>query len=178
MTFSLFLALHLAYGGWMALILIRRMASEGAVLGIPLVVTFLPVALVSVPIAALLTRFAGPWFLQGLPVDKLAIPLERFHLGLLLAVGTLTVLSTLLGNFFTIIFISRDRPKPALVPLIVAGLTAVTIVFVSGARLFDVAGRPLWMHPAGLLSLAVVACLVAATLWARGKGGEPVAEAA
>jgi fucose 4-O-acetylase-like acetyltransferase len=161
----------------MALILIRRMASEGAVLGIPLIVTFSPVALVSVPIAALLTRFSGPWFLQGLPVDRLAIPLERFHLGLLLAIGAATVLATLIGNFVTIIFISRDRKKPALVPLATAVVLAVVVIALSGGRLVDVGGRPLWLHPAGLLSLAVIVCLVAATLWARGKGGEPVVEA-
>jgi len=177
MALVIFLALHLAYGGWMALILIRRMASEGAVLGIPLVVTFAPVALVSVPVAALLTRFAGAWFLAGLPIDMGSVTVERFFLGLTFLIGLATILSTLLGNFFTIVFISRDRRRPAFLPVVVGALIAVVSAVMAGASLVDVLGRPLWLHPAGLLWVAVVACLVAATLWARGKGGEPVVEA-
>ncbi|MFZ9889778.1 MAG: hypothetical protein ACO3JL_19965, partial [Myxococcota bacterium] len=87
MTLPLLLALHLGYGVVMAHAVERRVRAEGAVLGVPLVFAMLPVACVSVPLGAVLLRWAGGWFLHGAFLGEAGIAYERFHLGLMLVTG-------------------------------------------------------------------------------------------
>ena len=172
MTLPIFLAVHLAYGALMAHVLMRRMRAEGEVLGIPLVVTLLPVGLLSAPLGTVLLRYAGGWFLHGALTGDGSIPYERFHLGLMLLVGVLAAACTVGGMFAVIAAVSRDRVKLGLAPFAVAGVIALVTIIADGADIVHVRGtngRWLFLHPAGLVSLGVVAVLVAAVLYARAR---------
>ena len=162
MTLPLFLALHLVYGTWMGLVLFPRMRAEGEVLGPPLLITLLPVAVVTAPVGALLLRYSGGWFLHGALIGEGNVTYERFHFGLLLLVGLGAGVATIAGMFHVVVFISRDRPGWARLPFWLALLAAGVVVAVDAERIFTVAGtsgRMLWAHPAGLLSLALVVVL-------------------
>ena len=120
MTLPIYLAAHLVYGVLMGGILLRRMRAEGEVVGIPLVVTLAPVGLVTAPLGAVLLRYAGGWFLHGYMLGDGSIAYERFHLGLMIAVGLAAGAATLGGLFFAVAVLSRDKPALTLVPLAVA----------------------------------------------------------
>ena len=170
MTFPLFCGLHLVYGAIMAFAAERRMRAEGDVLGLPLVITLVPVALVSAPLGAILARFAAPWFFQGLPVTELAIEYERFHLGILVAVGTAAALCTLLVNFAAIASLSRDSRRVALVPVVAGlGIMCTTAIIDPMGIIRVEAESLLFTHPAGLLSLAIPLCLAAAYFVVRAR---------
>lgn len=162
MTLPLFLALHLAYGTLMGLVLFPRMRAEGEVLGPPLLLMLLPVAVVTAPVGAVLLRYSGGWFLHGAFIGEGNILYERFHFGLLLLVGLGAGLATVVGMFHVVAFISRDRPGLARAPLYGAAGVAVAVFLLDGDNVLTVVGtngRHLWAHPAGLLSLAVVVVL-------------------
>lgn len=175
MTLPLVLALHLAYGALMAYATERRMRAEGEVLGWPLVATLTPVALVSAPVVALLTRYLPHYFLQGVPFSSWEGAWERYHLALMFGAAASTFVFTLVGNFIAIASLARDVRKPALIPFAAAAATVVAVFVVDGRSVLEVsAGSPVHTHPAGLLSLAVLACLGAAYTFARARLARPV----
>ena len=177
MTLPIYLAAHLIYGVLMGTALLRRMRAEGEVVGIPLVITLAPVGLVTAPLGAVLLRYAGGWFLHGQMLGDASVAYERFHLGLMIAVGLAAGLATLGGMFFSIAVLSRDKPALTLVPLAVACvigalpfvLDGADVVRIPGTALGGTAARWIFMHPAGLVSLAVAAVLVASHLYAKKK---------
>jgi hypothetical protein len=146
MTLPIYLAAHLIYGVLMGGILLRRMRAEGEVV--------------------------GGWFLHGLMLGDSSIPYERFHLGLMVAVGLAAGISTLGGLFFAIAVLSRDKPALTLVPLAVALIIAAVPIVLDGKNVLRVPGTNdtwLFLHPAGLVSLAVLCVLAAAHLYAKRK---------
>lgn len=165
MTLPIFLAVHLAWGAAMAHLFLPRMRAEGEVLGVPLLYTLAPVGMVTAPLGAVLLRYAGGWFAHGAVTGNGSIGYERFHLGLMIVGGVLTAVVTVAGMFFAIAMLSRARPRVARAPYYLAGfcalltivLDAVDIVILPGSG-----GRWLFWHPAGLVSLAVLAVLAAA----------------
>ncbi len=164
MTLPLFLAMHFIYGTLVGRVLFPRMRAEGEVLGPPLILTLVPVALVSAPIGTVLLRYTGGWFLHGLLVGEGNVVYERFHFGLLLAVIVGAGLATIAGVFNVIFFASRDRMRASNIGV---GLAAFVFVVV-GALDIDgllvvrgTGGRHIWTHPAGLLSVAAVVVLAA-----------------
>lgn len=170
MTLPVFLAAHLVYGVLMATLLLRRMRAEGEVVGVPLVVTLAPVCCLTAPLGAVLLRYAGGWFLHGMFVGDGNIPYERFHLGLMVAVGLAGIAATVGGMFFAIAVLSRDKPALTLVPLAVALVIGALPFVLDGADVVRVPGtngKWLFTHPAGLVSLAVVAVLFASHLYAK-----------
>ena len=172
MTLPLFLAMHLVYGTLMGLVLFPRMRVEGEVLGPPLLITLVPVALITAPVGAVLLRYCGGWFLHGFFIGEGNVVYERFHFGLLLVVGLGAGLATVAGMFHTVAFISRERPGLARGPVYVAAAAALAVVAVDGKNVLTVVGtggRHLWAHPAGLLSLAVVVVLLGFTGVARAR---------
>lgn len=178
MTYPLFLLLHLAYGAACALATERRMRSEGEVLGVPLIVTLAPVALISAPIGAALLRFAGGWFLHGFFVGDNPIAFERFHFGLMIGVGVSAGLATVIGNFVSIAAISRDSRAMALAPFGIAALGIALVVVLDGSRMQHVGGDNgpvVWSHPVMILSAANVLVLFATWLWERARLSEPMA---
>lgn len=174
MTLPLYCGLHLVYGAVMAFAAERRMRSEGDVVGLPLVVTLLPVGLISAPMGAILARYTGPWFFQGLPLDAISIEFERFHLGVLIAVAVLAGVCTIAGNFAAIAFLSRESRRVALVPVVLGLGIMFTAAVLDPRGLVQVAeNRFLWTHPAGLCSLAVPLCLAAAWFYVRARLSMP-----
>lgn len=177
MTLPIYLAAHLIYGVLMGTLLLRRMRAEGEVIGIPLVVTLAPVGLVTAPLGAVLLRYAGGWFLHGLLLGEASTAYERFHLGLMVAVGLGAFAATIGGMFFSIAVLSRDKPALTLVPLGVALLLAALplildggdVVRIPGTASGGVAARWIFMHPVGLVSLAVAAVFFAAHQYAKKK---------
>jgi len=172
MTLPLFLAMHLVYGTAMGLVLWPRMRAEGEVLGPPLLLMLLPVAAVTAPVGAILLRYSGGWFLHGAFVGDGNIAYERFHFGLLLLVGLAAGLSTIAGMFTVVIFVSRNRPSMARLPFYLASVVVIAVVGLDGKHVITVIGtngRALWLHPAGLLSLAVVVVLVAFVALTRAR---------
>lgn len=170
MTLPLFLLLHVVYGTVIGLVLFPRMRAEGEVLGAPLLLTLVPVALVTAPVGAVFLRYCGGWFLHGYLIGDGSITYERFHFGLLLALGFAAALSTVGGVFNVVAFISRDRPAAARLPIYFAVGAALAVLVVDGANVLTIrgtGGRMLWAHPAGLLSLALVVVLVGWVLFAR-----------
>lgn len=172
MTLPIYLAAHLVYGVLMGGILLRRMRAEGEVVGVPLVITLVPVGLVTAPLGAVLLRYAGGWFLHGYMLGDGSIAYERFHLGLMIAVGLGAGLAALGGLFFAIAVLSRDKPALTLVPLAVALVIGALPFVLDGEDVLRVPGTHdtwLFAHPAGLVSLAVVLVLAAAHLYAKRK---------
>lgn len=171
MTLPIFLAAHLVYGAIMGRLLLRRMRAEDEVLGIPLVVTLLPVCVATAPLGGALLRYAGVWFLHGAFRGEGSVFYERFHFGLMLAIGIAAGVFTILGMFFVIAVLTRDRPNLAIVPTGVAGAVLLLTVALDGGDLIRVpgTGRWLFLHPAGLVSLAIAAVLVATALYARAR---------
>jgi hypothetical protein len=172
MTLPLFLAAHLAYGCVMGHLFIRRMRAEGEIVGVPLVVTLAPIGLATAPLGAVLLRYAGGWFLHGLFMGDGAIEYERFQLGLMMLVMVLAALATVGGLFAAIAALSRDSRTLALAPVFAALLTAFAAFGFDGSDIVHVRGtngRWLFVHPAGLVSLAIVAVLVASVLYARAR---------
>lgn len=164
MTLPVFLAFHLIYGTLMGFVLFPRMRVEGEVLGPPLLITLLPVALVTAPVGAVLLRYAGGWFLHGALVGNGSVAYERFHFGLLLLVGFGAGLLTIAGMFNVVVFMSRGHPRWARLPIFLGLLTTAAVAIADGGGIITVAGthgRALWQHPVGLLSLAVVLVLSA-----------------
>jgi hypothetical protein len=176
MTLPLYAGLHLVYGAIMAFAAERRMRGEGEVLGWPLVVTLLPVALVSAPVGAILARFAGGWFFQGIDVTAFPIEFERFHLGILVTVGALAALCTIIGNFAAIAFLSRESRRVALVPVFLGIGIMCTAALVDPMGILEVRpDTPIFSHPAGLCSLAIPLCLAAAYFFVRARLSTPPA---
>jgi hypothetical protein len=160
MTLPLFLALHLVYGTVIARVLFPRMRAEGEVVGIPLLLALLPVGLLTAPLGALFVRYAGGWFLHGFFVGDGAVIYERFHLGILLAVGISAAACTVAGVFFIVATASRERHDVRDVPLWIAGVVTLAVLVMDGSDVLRIAGtqgRHVWSHPVGLLSLLVVA---------------------
>ncbi len=172
MTLPLFLAMHLVYGTLMGLVLFPRMRAEGEVLGPPLLLMLIPVAVVTAPVGAVLLRYCGGWFLHGAFVGEGNVFYERYHFGLLLLVGLGAGLATIAGMFHVVAFISRDRPGLARAPIYASAVIALAVFAVDGRNVITVVGtngRHLWAHPAGLLSLAVVVVLVGYVGFARAR---------
>lgn len=162
MTLPLFLCLHLVYGTLMGLVLFPRMRAEGEVLGPPLLLTLAPPALLTSPIGAVLLRYAGGWFCHGFFLGDGNATYERFHLGLLLAVGGGALVCTLLGVVNVVWFQSRTRPALARAPIYLAAVVAVAVVAVDFHDVVTIVGtngRHLWSHPVGLLSVATAMIL-------------------
>jgi hypothetical protein len=172
MTLPLFLAAHLVYGAIMGRVLLKRMRAEDEVLGVPLLVTLVPVCVGTAPLGAVLLRYAGGWFLHGALLGDGNIAYERFHFGLMIATGVAAGVSTIAGMFFVIAVLTRDRPALAYGPWAAAALIGLVVGAVDGANIVRVAGtdgRWLFLHPAGLVSLAVLLVLVASALYARAR---------
>lgn len=175
MTLPIYLAAHLIYGVVMGSVLLRRMRAEGEIVGVPLVVTLAPVGLVTAPLGAVLLRYVGGWFLHGQLLGDGSVAYERFHLGLMIAVGLGAGLATLGGMFFSIAVLSRNKPALTLVPLMVALVVGALpfvldggdVVRIPGTALGGTAARWIYLHPAGLVSLAIAAVLVASHLYAK-----------
>jgi hypothetical protein len=162
MTLPLFLALHLVYGTLIGRVLFPRMRAEGEVVGVPLLLALVPVAVLSAPLGALLVRYAGGWFLHGWLMGDGAVAYERFHFGLLLLSGTGAAIFSVVGVFFIVATASRDRHDVRNVPLWVAlAITLLVLVFDGGdvVRIAGTQGRHIWSHPVGLFSVAVVGVL-------------------
>ncbi len=192
MTLPLFLLLHVVYGTIMGLVLFPRMRAEGEVLGPPLLLTLVPVALVTAPVGAVFLRYCGGWFLHGALIGDGSVTYERFHFGLLLGVGLGAGLCTIGGMFHVVAFISRDRPALARLPIYASALAALVLLAFELEAIITIrgtGGRHLWAHPAGLLSLALVVVLAGWVLYARQRlshvpraqggtgGGPPVRQA-
>ena len=174
-TLPIYLAVHLAYGAFMAQVFLRRMRSEDDVVGLPLVATLAPHALTA-PLGAVLLRYAGGWFLHGSLHGDGSIGYERFHLGIMILVGVLGGLCTVAGLFVGVAFLSRDRPREALAPVAIAALVCIIVVVLDGRGVFVVSGtqgRLLFFHPAGLISAAIPLVLVASWALARARLAEP-----
>lgn len=170
MTLPIFLAVHLAYGAAMAHVLMRRMRAEGEVLGVPLLYTLAPVGMLTAPLGAVLLRYSGGWFVHGAVTGDGSIGYERFHLGLMIATGVLAGVVTVAGMFFVVAFLSRDMTRAARGPYYFAGFAALLTVVLDAtdvAIIPGTGGRWLFMHPAGLVSLAVLAGLSAAYLYGK-----------
>ncbi len=170
MTLPIFLAVHLAYGAAMAHLLMRRIRSEGEVLGVPLLYTVAPVGMVTAPLGAVLLRYAGGWFVHGAVTGNGSIGYERFHLGLMILGVALTAAVTVIGMFFVIAMLSRDLPRAARAPYYVAGFVGLLTIVLDAADIAIIpgsGGRWLFLHPAGLISLAVIVVLVAAYLYGK-----------
>ncbi len=174
MTFPIFCAIHLVYGVVMASAMRRRMMSEGEVLGVPLLWTLLPVGLVSAPCGALLLRFSGRWFLHGMMQQDGAIAFERYHLGLMFAVGLSAAMATICGMFFALALSSRDRKVLAWAPVGVAVVVVAAAVGVDPASTLNVGEKTIFTHPAGLVSLACVLVLFATWAYAKRRLSKPV----
>jgi hypothetical protein len=162
MTLPLFLALHLVYGTLIGRVLFPRMRAEGEVVGIPLLLALVPVALISAPLGALLVRYAGGWFLHGWLLGDGGLAYERFHFGLLLLSGTGAAAFTVAGLFFIVATASRDRHDVRNVPIWIALVITLSVLVLDGGDVVRIAGtqgRHLWSHPVGLFSLAVVGVL-------------------
>ncbi len=174
MTFPIFCAVHLIYGAVIAYLAKPRMMHDGEVLGWPLVATLAPVALVSVPLGAVLTRYNGDWFFQGVDLSSYAVSFERFHLAVLLFVAACATLCTLAGKFFTIAFISRDIAKYGLIPIGLGVLSIILFVAFGFEHVWHPSpGTPLVTHPAGVVSLGIGLCLLAAVLFVRARLSRP-----
>jgi hypothetical protein len=177
-TFPLYLVAHLVYGALMAALFLPRMRVEGDVVGIPLVATLAPVGVLTAPLGAVLLRYTGGWFLHGVMIGDGSIEYERFHLGLMVLLGLLAGACTVGGMFYGIAVLSREKPKLAMLPY---GLGVVVLVLVLALDAKDVivvagtSGRSLFLHPAGLVSLAIVSVLAASYLYARARLSEPEA---
>jgi len=177
MTLSVLLAVHVAYGALLAFTTWPRMRSEGEVLGWPLVLTLSPVVLGSFPLSSVMLRYAGGWFLHGLFLGDSRITFERFHLGLMFGVGVLLVLATLLGNFFVIAFLSREKESTAYAPFGLAAIAVIVVAIWQGSALYTVqgtSGRFVWQHPVGLVSVAILAFLFAGWWTGRRKLSAPL----
>jgi hypothetical protein len=174
MTFPLLCALHLVYGVAMAFAVFRRMRADGDVLGVPLLFTLLPVGAVSAPAAALLLRFSGAWFLHGALHEDRAILYERFHLGLMFAVGLAAGVCVVVGMFFALAFLTRDRPREAAAPIAFAVIVAALVLLFDGADVLRVGATPLYRHPVALVSIVDVVALVLAWRYARKRLSAPI----
>ncbi len=163
MTLPLFLALHLVYGTVIGQVFFPRMRAEGEVLGPPLLWMLVPVAVISAPVAAVLTRWSSGWFFHGLFVGELSASYERFHFGLILAAVLGAGAATVAGVLNVVIWASRERPALARAAFYVAGFIVMLTLALDVRGVFVVrgTGRWLWLHPAGLLSVAVVVVLFA-----------------
>jgi hypothetical protein len=162
MTLPLFLAAHFVYGTVLGRVLFPRMRAEGEVLGPPLLLTLVPVALITAPIGAVLMRYTGGWFSHGLFVGQGNVAYERFHFGLLLGVIVGAGGATILGVFNVVFWASRDRVALTNVGVVLAAavVAAVAAVDIEGLVLVrGTGGRAIWAHPAGLLSVAAVLVL-------------------
>jgi hypothetical protein len=171
-TLPLFLAAHIVYGVVMAHILIRRMRAEGEIVGVPLVITLAPIGLLTAPLGAVLLRYAGGWFLHGWLMGEANVAYERFQLGLMLLVMLLAGACAVGGMFGAIAALSREQPRAAKAPAVVAGVLALIVVVVDASNIVHVrgtGGKWLFAHPAGLVSLAVVAVLIASVLYTRAR---------
>jgi hypothetical protein len=177
-TLPIYLALHVAYGALMSIASSRRMMHEQTVLGLPFVFTLAPVALVSVPVAAVLMRFTGEWFLHGALYASFPIETERFHLGLTLVVGAMVVLATVVGHFAAIMAVSREMTRLGFLPVVVAGAIVALTLWIAPRSFVELApGQALYAHPAALVSVSVPCCLIAAFLFLRARLATPVMQA-
>lgn len=177
MTFPLYVCAHVLYGVLMAHAMEKRLRSEGEILGLPLLATLAPVALVSTPLGAILLRWAGGWFLHGALLGEGSIPYERFHIGLMVGVGLSAGIATVIGMFVAIAALSREARRVALLPAGVAALSAAIVLAVDARGVVEVTGtggRMIWAHPAGLVSLALVVTLLAAWAFARARLSAPL----
>jgi hypothetical protein len=175
MTLPVYLAAHLIYGMLMGSALLRRMRAEGEVIGVPLLVTLGPVAMLTAPLGAVLLRYAGGWFLHGQLLGDGGIAYERFHFGLMIAVGICAGLATVGGMFFAIAVLSRDKPRMVRL-VVVLVVVALALVVDRGdiASMMDFrqgGGPPSWIlrHPAAVVSLAVAAVLAGSHQYAKKK---------
>jgi hypothetical protein len=176
MTFPLYLAVHLVYGALMAWVMERRLRSEGEVLGVPLVVTLVPVAFVSAPVGAIFVRWAGGWFLHGAFLANGAYVYERFHLGIMIGVAFLAGVSTVFGMFVTIAFLSRESKALASIPFGLAGVVLLVFLILDGSALVSVrgSGEMVWSHPVGLLTVGQLAVLGGAIFLGSRHLSEPL----
>jgi hypothetical protein len=173
MTFPIFLTAHLVYGVLMAFAMERRMRSEGEVLGLPMVWLLVPVAFVSAPLGAVMLRYMSEWFLHGaFAADHVGF--ERFQLGWMIAVGVSAGISSVFGLLFSIAFLSRDARKVAWAPVGVGALFVIVLLILDARGLFVVGDAPVYAHPAGLVSLAIVLSLGAGWLLARARLSAPL----
>jgi hypothetical protein len=163
MTLPLFLALHLVYGTVVGRVFFPRMRAEGEVLGPPLLWMLVPVAVISAPVAAVLTRWSSGWFFHGLFLGAHSAIYERFHFGLILATVLGAGIATVVGVLNVVVWASRERPVLSRSGIYLAGVVAMLTVAIDIRGVFVVrgTGRWLWLHPAGLLSVAVVVVLFA-----------------
>lgn len=176
MTLPIFLCVHLAYGTLMAFAMERRMRSEGEIVGFPLVWALVPVAFVSTPMAAVLVRYSGAWFLHGMFLDDGAITYERFQLGLMIAIGIAAGVATSLGLVFSIAFLSRDARRAATGPALVAilGVLLTAALDLQGVMVVPGADVTFVQHPAGLIGIGVLFALFAGWLFGRARLSAPL----
>ena len=177
MTLPIFLAVHLAYGGFMAFAMERRMRSEGEILGLPLVAALVPVALISTPVAAALVRYCSGWFFHGVFMGQGSVPYERFHLGLMLLISLVAAIIAAFGLIFAIAFLSRENRSMARLPMIIGGSLIAITILADPMRMWQVTGtggKILWAHPAGFFSIILIVALVAAWMILKKKLSEPI----
>jgi CBS domain-containing protein len=177
MTLPILFAVHLVYGALMAFIMERRMRSEGEVLGLPLVLALLPVAVVSTPMSAVLVRWSAGWFLHGFTLGEASIAYERFHLGIIMGVGLLLGITTAGALVFAIALLSRDARRLALLPAALGGLLVALVLLLDGRGAVLVAGagnKLVFLHPTGFVSLGIGLALFAACLFARARLSAPL----
>ena len=176
MNLLIFCSLHFAYGAAIAFAAAPRMRAEGVVLGWPLIVSLVPVALISTPISGILVRFAPNWFFSLLPWQNWTIEFERFHFGVLFFVASLVALSMLAGNFIAIASISRGVRRWALFPFGAFGLALlIALVLAPHELVYVEPERFLWTHPVGICLLATVICLVGIWIFVKSRFSAPVA---
>jgi hypothetical protein len=166
MTLPLFLAAHVVYGTVMGFVFSKRMRAEGEVLGLPLVLALVPVALITAPMGALLLRYSGEWFVQG-QLGSAYVTFERFHLGLMLGLLLVAHLCVAVSLIFSVALLSRGSPRTALIPSIVAVPLALAAAMIAPGSVWKMAGTEgpyIWQHAAGALSVGVLATFALA-IW-------------
>lgn len=174
MNLLIFCALHFAYGAATAFAAAPRMRSEGEVLGWPLIVSLVPVALVSAPVSGILVRYAPSWLFSHLPWTQWTIEFERFHFAILLLIAALTALSMLAGNFLAIASLSRGVRRWAIFPFIAfVAVLAAGVIFSPNAIIYVEAERALWTHPVGVCLVATFFCLGSIWLFVKSRFSSP-----
>ncbi len=160
MTFPIYMFAHFIYGMAMAFGWQKRVLREGDIIGLPLLLSLLPVCLVTVPCGVLLLRYAAGWFSHGLIMGEATIAYERFHFGMIMLVLFAACGSAIAGFSASIFYVSRDVGWQAQ-RLARSTVAIIAIVLLCESRpILHVTGNYyLWQHPVGIVSLVITAAL-------------------
>lgn len=177
MTFPIFCMAHLLFGAALGFATERRMRTEGEVFSAPLLFALAPVLLVTAPLGALLLRYAGGWFSHGLFTGDAAITYERFFFGLVCAVSLTAALATAGAMVWVVSVLSHERAPLAYGLAGAAGVGIALTAVLDGPGIWHVMGAdvPVYAHPAGWVSAAILAVFILTWLFARARFQAPAA---